>query len=57
MSGRYRLGVDIGGTFTDATLLDNDTGEVIVDKVSTTPRNLALGFVDATLQHPRESGG
>jgi N-methylhydantoinase A len=49
VSARYRLGVDIGGTFTDATLLDTETGEVIVDKVSTTPRDPALGFVDATL--------
>ena len=49
MSARYRLGVDIGGTFTDATLLDKETGQVTVDKVSTTPRDPALGFVDATL--------
>ena len=49
MSARYRLGVDIGGTFTDATLLDKESGEVTVDKVSTTPRDPAVGFVDATL--------
>jgi N-methylhydantoinase A len=49
VSARYRLGVDIGGTFTDATLLDKESGEVTVDKVSTTPRDPALGFVDATL--------
>ena len=24
----YRLGIDIGGTFTDATLIDEDSGEV-----------------------------
>ena len=28
MSGRYRLGVDIGGTFTDATLVDEAGGAV-----------------------------
>ena len=29
MSGaRYRLGVDTGGTFTDATLIDKVTGDV-----------------------------
>ena len=49
MSARYRLGVDIGGTFTDATLLDKESGAVTVDKVSTTPRDPAVGFIDATM--------
>jgi N-methylhydantoinase A/oxoprolinase/acetone carboxylase beta subunit len=26
--GRYRLGIDIGGTFTDFSLLDEATGEL-----------------------------
>ena len=26
--GRYRLGIDIGGTFTDFSLLDEMTGEL-----------------------------
>lgn len=44
---RYRLGIDIGGTFTDATLLDEVTGEVRISKVSTTPPDPSLGFMDA----------
>jgi len=48
MTVRYRLGVDIGGTFTDATLLDKATGAVTVDKVSTTPHDPSFGFLDAT---------
>ncbi len=32
-----RLGCDIGGTFTDFVLLDDDTGEVVVHKCLTTP--------------------
>lgn len=35
--GKYRIGVDIGGTFTDFTLVDEVTGEVLVEKCLTTP--------------------
>jgi N-methylhydantoinase A len=44
---RYRLGIDIGGTFTDATLLDETTGEVRIGKVSTTPQDPSQGFMEA----------
>jgi N-methylhydantoinase A len=43
---RYRLGVDVGGTHTDLVLLDTDTGELLVEKVSSTPANPALGVLD-----------
>jgi N-methylhydantoinase A len=33
----WRLAVDIGGTFTDAVLLDGDSGRVVVDKTLSTP--------------------
>jgi N-methylhydantoinase A len=33
-----RLAIDIGGTFTDAAVLDEITGEITVSKSSTTPR-------------------
>ena len=36
-SSRYRLGCDIGGTFTDFILLDQDTGRFEIEKVLTTP--------------------
>jgi N-methylhydantoinase A len=35
--GSYRLGCDIGGTFTDFVLLDAETGEMRVHKCLTTP--------------------
>jgi N-methylhydantoinase A len=35
--GRYRAGVDIGGTFTDLLLLNEQTGEMIIGKILTTP--------------------
>ena len=44
MSG-YRVGVDIGGTFTDIVLLD-DAGNVIVKKVSSSVENYALAIVE-----------
>ena len=34
---RFRVGVDIGGTFTDLILVDEDTGAFTVGKVLTTP--------------------
>src|SRR6266581_2466653 len=44
--GRYRLGVDVGGTHTDLVLLDTATGTLMVEKVSSTPRNPALGVLN-----------
>jgi len=32
----YRLGVDVGGTHTDLVLLNVDSGELMVEKVSST---------------------
>ena len=45
--GRYRIGVDIGGTFTDGTLVDSATGKVTTSKVLSTPSNPASGFISA----------
>src|SRR5438552_3916953 len=53
---RYRLGIDIGGTFTDATLLDEVTGAVRNAKVSTTPHDPARGFMVAAQRVLREAG-
>lgn len=44
---QYRLGVDIGGTFTDGVLMNLETGELLTSKVSTTPKALAKGFLHA----------
>ena len=43
----WRVGVDIGGTFTDVALVDEATGEIGVAKVPTTPGNLAEGVLAA----------
>jgi N-methylhydantoinase A len=42
-----RLAIDIGGTFTDATLIDEETGAVSIAKVLSTPTDPSLGFMAA----------
>ena len=37
--GSYRLGCDIGGTFTDFVLLNDETGEFLINKCLTTPKD------------------
>ena len=44
---RYRIRVDIGGTFTDGTLVDSTTGQVTTSKVLSTPEDPATGFISA----------
>ncbi|MDP9258311.1 MAG: hydantoinase/oxoprolinase family protein [Actinomycetota bacterium] len=41
-----RVATDIGGTFTDLVVVDSDSGEVRIAKVSTTPHDLARGVLD-----------
>ncbi|MBI2177366.1 MAG: hydantoinase/oxoprolinase family protein, partial [Candidatus Tectomicrobia bacterium] len=35
--GNWRVGVDVGGTFTDVSLVEEDSGRLVVRKVPTTP--------------------
>jgi N-methylhydantoinase A len=46
----WRIGVDIGGTFTDVVLVDEETGGVGVAKVSTTPDDVSRGVIDGIRQ-------
>ena len=41
---RYRIGLDIGGTFTDFILFDGETGAVRLHKCLTTPHDPARGI-------------
>ena len=43
MSERYRVGVDIGGTFTDFVLFDKTEGSLKLEKTYTTPQDLRQG--------------
>ena len=47
---RYRLGCDIGGTFTDFVLLDDQSGRIWINKCLTTPQDPS----DAVEQGVRE---
>ena len=54
-TGRYRLAVDIGGTFTDVVLLAPD-GRYWTKKVSSTPRDYAVGIIEGVSQVLDERG-
>ncbi len=41
-----RAGVDVGGTFTDTIIFDEDTGQIRVAKTPSTPRNPAEGILN-----------
>src|SRR5258708_26347677 len=43
----WRIGVDIGGTFTDVALVEEESGCIGVAKVPTTPEDLAAGVLGA----------
>ena len=43
----FRLGIDIGGTFTDLCVLEEDKNEWINLKVPTTPKDLTQGVMEA----------
>jgi N-methylhydantoinase A len=52
----YRVGVDIGGTFTDAAFVHEESGALSVVKVLTTPADPGEGFIRALERGLRERG-
>ena len=42
----YRLGVDVGGTFTDLLLVDESSGETFMAKVPSTPDDSSIGVLN-----------
>ena len=52
---RYRLGIDVGGTFTDYVLQDRETGGLTVGKHPTRPSDLTGGILQGleTVLHGR----
>ncbi len=42
----YRLGVDVGGTFTDLLLVNEETGETRTAKVPSTPEDSSIGVLN-----------
>jgi N-methylhydantoinase A len=62
-SGRYRLGVDVGGTFTDLLLIEMATGRTFSAKVPSTPKDSSIGVLNGVAKlceangiEPREIG-
>ena len=43
---RFRVGADIGGTFTDLLAFDADTGQIHQEKCLSTPPHFATGVLD-----------
>jgi N-methylhydantoinase A len=44
-AGRYRIAVDVGGTFIDYALFDEETGELLIEKQPATPQDLVKEFL------------
>ena len=42
----FRLGVDVGGTFTDLLLVDDSSGQTYTAKVPSTPEDSSIGVLD-----------
>ena len=43
----WRIGVDIGGTFTDVAVVDDTSGRIGAAKTLTTPRDFVTGVLEA----------
>src|SRR5438034_11339733 len=55
MGRPVRIGVDVGGTFTKAVLLDNDTHEIIAQAVVPTTHTAAEGVAAGVIEAFRQS--
>lgn len=52
----YRLGVDVGGTFTDLLLINEQNGETFTAKVPSTPKDSSVGVLNGIARICDESG-
>ena len=52
----YRLGVDVGGTFTDFLLMNDETGETHTAKVPSTPEDSSIGVLNGIARVCEETG-
>ena len=52
-----RVAVDVGGTFTDVCIMDEETGEIRIEKTPSTPddpmRAIMTGVSQAKIRWPR----
>src|SRR5699024_3575219 len=52
----YRIGIDTGGTFTDVSLIEENTGKSYITKVPSTPDNPSLAVLNGIKQITAEIG-
>jgi N-methylhydantoinase A len=55
LKNSYRLGVDVGGTFTDVLLLNEQNGEMSTAKVPSTPHDSSIGVLNGIARVCEES--
>ena len=53
---QFHLGIDVGGTFTDAVLICEETGRIDTAKVPSTPADPSIGFM-AAVERALRTGG
>lgn len=51
----WRIGIDIGGTFTDVAMVEEETGRIGIAKVLTTPKDFGQGVIDGIVRGLREN--
>ena len=52
----YKLGVDVGGTFTDVLLIDSQSGSVHTAKVPSTPEDSSIGVLNGIARACNNAG-
>jgi N-methylhydantoinase A len=52
----YRLGIDVGGTFTDLLLFNEKTGGMTLTKVASTPQDQSIGVIQGIEKIARQEG-
>jgi N-methylhydantoinase A len=52
----FRLGVDVGGTFTDLLLINEESGETFTAKILSTPEDSSIGVLNGVSRICDESG-
>ncbi|WP_376088863.1 hydantoinase B/oxoprolinase family protein [Roseomonas sp. CCTCC AB2023176] len=56
MSSRWRIGFDIGGTFTDFILTDSESGQIRLHKCLTTPEDPSVGALEGLAEITSAAG-